>query len=563
MRQHLSGIVIFLMLFDLSSYSFQVTEARPLSITPGPLIPVSPTDSQATILAKAANVIPSPQQLAWQRLELTAFIHFGMNTFTDSEWGSGTEDPSIFNPTQLNVRQWMRALKSAGIKQATLVVKHHDGFVLYPSRYTTHSVKSSHWKDGHGDVVREFVNAAHEFGVKVGFYYSPADRYEAQPGRSFGNGSPSVTTKIPTLVHGDNRHPTHFYTYKLDDYNRYFMNQLYELLTQYGPVYELWFDGAKAAGDGEPYNFAAWHDLIHHLAPNATIRPCDMGSYKGDEGLIHNLAPNAVTGLQILRWVGNESGNARDSEWSVIPLPDDYNVLPSGDLSQTDLGSRARLFDHGVHYLAWYPAEVNFSIRPGWFWHASEDNQVKTMSDLMDRYYNSVGRNGVMLINIPPDRRGMFGDNDVKRLQEFGQWVKQTFKHNLAQGAKAVASSVFKNDPKFAARKAVDDNPNTYWKAADGHTTAELTMDMGHKVQFNRVMLGESLAVGQRVEAFEVDSWTGSAWQKITTATTIGYKRILTFDTVQAQKVRILIQQARAVPTIATFGLYMDNGMPS
>jgi alpha-L-fucosidase len=537
MRQHLSGIMIFFILFGPYNYSLQVTEAQP-SITPRSMMPVSPTDSQATILAKAANVIPSPQQLAWQHLELTSFIHFGMNTFTDSEWGSGTEDPSIFNPTQLDARQWMRALKSAGIKQAILVVKHHDGFTLYPSRYTTHSVKYSPWKGGHGDVVRDFVNAAHEFGIKVGFYLSPADRHEALPGGSFGHGSPSVTTKIPTLVPGDNRHPTHFYTYQLDDYNRYFMNQLYELMTQYGPVYELWFDGATAAGTSEPYNFAAWYDLIHHLAPNAVI------------------------GLGNVRWVGNENGYARDSEWSVIPLAHDYNIQPSGDLTGTDLGSRARLFAPGVNYLAWYPAEVNFSIRPGWFWHASQDNQVKTMSDLMDRYYHSVGLNGVMLLNVPPDRRGLFGDNDVQRLQQFGQWIKQTFQHNLAQGAKAVASSVFNNNSKFAAGKAVDDNPNTYWKAADG-STAELTLDMGHTVQFNRVMLGESLAIGQRVEAFEVDSWTGSAWQKITTATTIGYKRILTFDTVRTQKVRLLIQQARVAPTIATFGLYMDNGMPS
>ena len=562
MRQHLSGIVIFLMLFGLSSYSSQVTEARPLSITPGPLIPVSPTDSQATILAKAANVIPSPQQLAWQRLELTAFIHFGMNTFTNSEWGSGTEDPKLFNPTQLDTRQWMRALKSAGIKLAVLVVKHHDGFVLYPSRYTTHSVKYSSWEGGHGDVVRDFVNAAHEYGIKVGFYLSPADRHEAQPGGSFANGSPYVTTKIPTLVHGDNRHPTHFYTYQLDDYDRYFMNQLYELMTQYGPVYEFWFDGATAAGTGEPYNFAAWFDLMHHLAPHAVIRPCDINPYHGDDGLIRNLASNTATGLQMIRWAGND--NARESEWSVIPLPSDFNVLPSnGDLSQTDLGSRAILFNPGAHYLAWYPARSNYSTRSNWFWHASDDNQVKTMGDLMTIYYQSVGRNSNMLLNVPPNQRGLFADTDVQRLKEFGQWVKKTFQHNLAQGAKAVASSVFNNDPKFAARKAVDGDPNTYWKAADGHTTAELTFDMGHKVQFNRVMLGESLAVGQRVETFEVDSWTGSAWQKITTATTIGYKRILTFDTVQAQKVRILIQQARAVPTIAMFGLYMDNGMPS
>jgi alpha-L-fucosidase len=536
MRQNLSGIMIFFILFGPSSYSLQVIEAQP-SITPGPLIPVSSTDSQATIIAKAANVIPSPQQLAWQHLELTSFIHFGMNTFTDREWGTGTEDPSLFNPTQLDARQWMRAFKSAGMKEAVLVVKHHDGFVLYPSRYTIHSVKYSPWKNGHGDVVREFVNAAHQYGLKVGLYLSPADLYEAQHGRSFANGSPSITTKIPTLVPGDDRHPTHFYTYQLDDYNRYYMNQLYELLTQYGPVSEVWFDLASAAGNGEPYNWAAWYDLIHHLAPNAVIFS------------------------QNIRWIGNEYGNGRETEWSVIPLAHDYNVQPSGDLGATDLGSRARLFDPGVHYLGWYPAGVDVSIRPGWFWHSSQDSQVKTINDLMNLYYNTIGRNDVITLNVPPDRRGLLTDTDVQRLQQFGQWIKQTFQHNLAQGAKATASSVSNNDPKLAASKTVDSNPNTYWKAADG-STAELTLDMGHTVQFNRVMLGESLAVGQRVEAFEVDSWTGSAWQKTTTATTIGYKRILTFNTVQTQKVRLLIQQARAAPSIATFGLYMDNGMP-
>ncbi len=202
-------------------------------------------------------------------------------------------------------------------------------------------------------------------------------------------------------------------------------------MTQYGPVYEFWFDGASAAGTGEPYNFAAWFDLIHHLAPNAVIRPCDVNPYHGDDGLIRNLAPNTAIGLQSIRWAGND--NARDTEWSVIPLPSDYNVLPSGDLSQTDLGSRARLFESGVHYLAWYPAKSNFSIRPGWFWHASEDNQVKTMSDLMNFYYNSVGRNSVLILNVPPNQRGLFADTDVQRLKEFGQWVKQTFQHNLAQ----------------------------------------------------------------------------------------------------------------------------------
>jgi len=504
-------------------------------ITPSSIIPVAAGDSPAVILAKAANVIPSAQHLAWQRGERIGFIHFGMNTFTDQEWGTGTESPSLFNPTALDARQWVRAFKSAGLTEIVLVVKHHDGFVLYPSRYTAHSVKASPWLGGRGDVMRAVANAAKEFGLKVGFYLSPADRYERQPGRSFGNGSPSVTTQIPTLVSGDDRHPTRFLTYQLDDYNRYFMNQMYELLTEYGPIDEVWLDGAPAAGTQQPYAFAAWYDIVHRLQPNAVIFN------------------------QNVRWPGNEDGFARESEWSVIPLANDYNVQPSGDLTNADLGSRSRLFAPGVNVLAWYPAEADVSIRPGWFWHASQDTLVKTVSELTNIYYGSVGRNAVLMLNVPPDRRGLFTDTDVQRLKAFGDHIGRTFRTNLARGAGATASSVDNGGRAFGARNAVDASPDTYWKAADGQTTAELVVDLGKTALFNRVMLGESMAVGQRVESFAFDIWNGSAWDQVATATTIGYKRLLRISTVRAQKVRIRILESRAAPSIATFGLFLED----
>ena len=479
----------------------------PPYITPSSIIPVLPNDSPAAVLEKAANAIPSPQHVAWQRGELIGFVHFGINTFTDREWGTGTESPSLFNPSALDARQWVRAFKSAGISEVVLVVKHHDGFVLYPSRYTTHSVKASPGLGGHGDVMRALTDAAKEFGLKVGFYLSPADLYQKQQG-VFGNGSAAVATQIPTVVGGDDRRPQLFLTYQLDDYNRYFMNQMYELLTEYGPISEVWLDGAPAAGSGQPYAFAAWYDIVHRLQPNAVIFN------------------------QNVRWVGNENGLARESEWSVIPLANDYNVQPSGDLTDADLGSRGKLLGPNVHFLAWYPAEADVSIRPGWFWHANQDSQVKTLSQLMKIYYGSVGRNAVLMLNVPPDRRGLFTDADVRRLKEFGDHIDRTFETNLAQSA---------------------------WKTAKRPTNGEIVIDMKKPVRFNRVMLGESMSVGQRVESFAVDTWTGSAWKQLASATTIGYKRLLQTPAVRTRKVRVRILQTRAAPSIATFGLFFED----
>ena len=476
-------------------------------LIPAPVISVLAGDSREMILAKAANVIPSPQQLAWQRREMIGFVHFGINTFTDREWGTGTESPTLFNPSALDAGQWMRAFRNAGVTEVVLVVKHHDGFVLYPTRYTTHSVKASPWLNGHGDVMRAFTDAAREAGLKVGFYLSPADLYQKQQG-VFGNRSAARTTRIPTLVPGDDRHPRESLTYELDDYNRYFMNQMYELLTEYGPISEVWLDGAPAAGTGQPYAFTAWYDIVHRLQPNAVIFN------------------------QNVRWVGNEAGVARKTEWSVIPLANDYNLQPSGDLTDADLGDRTKLFAHGVHFLAWYPAEADVSIRPGWFWHASQDAQIKSLSKLMEIYYATVGRNAVMMLNVPPDRRGLFTDNDVKRLKEFGDRVARVFRTNLAEDG---------------------------WKSKKVDTNGNLVIDLKRPVAFNRIWLGEDITRGQRVESFAVDAWNGRAWKEIAAGTTVGYKRLLETDTVRAQKVRIRILASRAAPSITSFGLFLED----
>jgi len=484
-----------------------VSAQHPQPTTPAPLIPVLATDSRAVILEKVANVVPSPQHLAWQRGERIGFVHFGINTFTDREWGTGTESPALFNPSALDARQWMRAFKSAGITEVVLVVKHHDGFVLYPSRYTAHSVKASPWRNGHGDVMRAVSDAAKEAGLKVGFYLSPADLYQKQQG-IFGNRSAAITTRIPTLVPGDDRHPRTFLTYELDDYNRYFMNQMYELLTQYGPISEVWLDGAPAAGSGQPYAFTAWYDIVHRLQPGAVIFN------------------------QNVRWVGNEDGKARQTEWSVIPLANDYNREPSGDLTGADLGGRDKLFGRGVHFLAWYPAEADVSIRPGWFWHPAQDSRIKTLGKLMEIYYATVGRNAVMMLNVPPDRRGLFTDDDVKRLKEFGDHVRNVFQANLAEDA---------------------------WKNAARQANGDVVIDLKRPVAFNRVMLGENIAGGQRVEAFAVDVWNGTAWKEIAAGTTIGYKRLLKINSMRAQKIRVRILASRAVPSLAGFGLFLER----
>ncbi|HWW69005.1 MAG TPA: alpha-L-fucosidase, partial [Duganella sp.] len=390
---------------------------------------VAPGDTEAVIAEKAAKVLPRPNQTAWMRLERTFFLHFGVNTFNQVEWGSGREDPAIFNPPALDAKQWLRTVKQLDGKMLVLVAKHHDGFAMWPSRYTGHSSAASPWRGGKGDLVREVADAARADGVKLGIYLSPADLYQLRtnpvnPAGYYGNGSPKLKTTIPTdpasfkSDPSKGRAPTpgfKSYSYEVDDYNRYFLNQLYELLTQYGPVHEVWFDGANPDPSvQETYDYGAWYDLIRKLQPDAVI----MG--KGPD----------------VRWVGTESGYGRTTEWSVVPLPTAPGDFTWPDM-HGDLGNRTQL-KPGSH-LWWYPAETNVTMLANgqWFW--AREKRPRPVTQLVDIYYSSIGRNGNLILNLSPDDRGLVPDDQVKALGQMAEIVDATFATNLAAGAKVTA----------------------------------------------------------------------------------------------------------------------------
>jgi alpha-L-fucosidase len=456
-------------------------------------------DPKKALIQQAANVRPSLRQLAWQNLEFIGFIHYTVNAFTDKEWGEGTESPSIFNPTQLDTRQWVKVAKDAGMKMIILTAKHHDGFCLWPSKYTEHSVKNSPYKNGQGDIVGELAKACREGGLKLGLYLSPWDRHE------------------PT--YGDT-----------EGYNRYYKNQLRELLTNYGEITEVWFDGAKGPNaQNMEYDWNGYYAIVHELQPKAVI-------FNGPD----------------IRWVGNERGYARESEWSVMNRSD----APFGFINATakDLGSLDALGKG--NRLVWYPAETDVSIRPGWFYHAKEDDKVKSVERLLDIYFSSVGYNSVLLLNLPPDRRGLIHENDVRRLGEFRQALNAIFDKNLVLGAKAKASSVRGNDPAFAADKITDGDKETYWTTDDWTTTADVEFDLGGDRTFNVAELAEHIATGQRIGSFVLEAWDGGTWKEFARGTTVGYKRLLRFPDVTTSKVRLRILDSRVCPTLAGFGLY-------
>jgi len=414
-------------------------------------------------------VKPTPQQLAWQEAELTMFMHFGVNTFTDREWGDGTEDPAIFNPTHLDTGQWVQAAKDAGFKFMILTAKHHDGFCLFPSKYTEHSVKNSPWKNGKGDVVRELADSCQQAGIKLGLYLSPWDRHEP----SYGN-SPV--------------------------YNEHFKNQLTELMTNYGEVAEVWFDGACGEGPNgkkQEYDWEGYYEIIRRLQPNAVIAIC---------------GPD-------VRWVGNEDGIARETEWSVQDTP------------------RGKV---------WYPAECDVSIRPGWFWHKSQDEQVKPLEHLLDIYYKSVGRNSVLLLNVPPNDRGLFAEPDIQRLREFRSVLDQTFAVNLAENIRDYCR----------ASNAVDGQRDTYWTPDGEAPTGTLEIDLIQPITFNVSMVKEYIPLGQRVKKYSIEAWDGQAWNVIASGTTIGHKKLDRFPDVTAGKVRLTVHCSQAYPLIRSFGLY-------
>ena len=448
--------------------------------------------------------VPSENQVRWQEMEYYAFVHFSLNTYTDQSWGYGNEDVNLFNPTALDCRQWARICKEAGMKGIIITAKHHCGFCLWPSKYTEYSVKNAPWKNGKGDVVRELADACKEYGLKLGIYLSPWDR----------------------------NHPD----YGKPEYITYFRNQLTELLTNYGEIFEVWFDGANG-GDG------------YYGGANET-RTIDRTTYydwKNTYALIRKLQPNIVIWNDgcdrgDLRWVGTEEGFVDETNWSLL-----------NDTGEVEWGMLHFGLETGN---AWVPAEVNTSIRPEWFYHPSEDSKVKTVSKLMEIYYNSIGRNATLLLNFPIMPNGLINERDQKTVLDFAKVVKESFAVNLAEKAKAEATNVRGNAKEFSASNAIDRNKDSYWATDDNVNNASLTIDFGKPVLFNRFMAQEYIRLGQRVKAFTVEALVDGNWKELAKGTTIGYKRILRFPSVNATKVHFTINDSKTCPIISNIGIY-------
>ncbi len=454
------------------------------------------------------GALPSESQLAWHEMEYYMFVHFTVNTFTDKEWGYGDESPEIFNPTGLDCRQWARVAKEAGMKGIIITAKHHDGFCLWPSKYTEHSMKNSPWRNGKGDVLRELRQACDEYGLKMGVYLSPWDRNSA--------------------VYGSR------------EYIDYYRNQLRELLTNYGEIFEVWFDGANG-GDG-------------YYGGARETRRIDNRTYydwPNTIQIVRELQPGAVMFSDAgpdVRWVGNERGVGSLTNWCRLNRDDMY---PGGPFAKI-LGQG---HEDGKY---WVPAEVDVSIRPGWFWHQKEDSLVKSPEKLLDIFYSSIGRNCNLLLNVPPDRRGLIHENDVKSLLGFKELLDKEFANELARGKKVTASS--SRGRKFLPTNVNDGNPDTYWATSDEITNAELIIDLGKETEVNRILLQEYIRLGQRIQEFSVEAFSGGEWIHILDGTTIGYKIIRKFPMVKASKIKVRIIKSKACPLISNIELYRAPG---
>ncbi|RUA10813.1 MAG: glycoside hydrolase family 29 [Flavobacteriia bacterium] len=464
-------------------------------------------DKEKVLPPQPLGPVPSTDQLAWHQMELNAFVHFSINTFTDKEWGYGDESPRLFDPSEFNADQWMGTLKEAGFKGVILTAKHHDGFTLWPSAYTEHSIANSPFKEGKGDVVREVSKAAAVNGLKFGVYLSPWDRNRADYGEA--------------------------------SYVDYYRNQLKELFSGYGPVFEMWFDGANG-GDGY-YGGAREKRAIdgkHYYDWPNTLKMVD--SMQPHVVFFSDAGPD-------LRWVGNERGIAGKTNWNTI-TPDTLYAGKSGieDLLQhgTPRGSK------------WIPAEVDVSIRPGWFYHAAEDSLVKSSKDLFKLYLSSVGRGSNLLLNIPPDRRGLFHENDVAALLGFRKILDSVFNQNKASTAHIKASSFRGNDETYAPSKMIDEDQDSYWSTDDGVAMASFEIDFGEEKKIDYLVLQEYIQLGQRVAAFDVFKWQDGSWEKIASETTIGYKRILPIEETRTSKLKVAITESLGCPVLSNVEVY-------
>jgi alpha-L-fucosidase len=437
-------------------------------------------------LPEAVAPVPSPAQVAWQSQELAAFLHFGMNTFTNREQGDGAESPTLFNPTAFDARQWITALRNAGFREALLTAKHHDGFCLWQTKCTTHSVAQSPFRGGQGDVVREFVDAAHEGNVRVALGLSPLDRHDP--------------------------------SYGTPGYQAVFECQLRELLTNYGAIDEIWLWGLPST---EPtFDQAATRDFVHGIQPQTLLE-------------FANANPIAASEVRSI---------AQSSPSTPPPPSDQSNVQSPGGPAAT------------ARYI---PAEAVYGIRPGWFWHPAEDAQVKTLEQLVDFYFDSVGRNSLLRLNVPPDTRGLLPDPDVAVLNQFGPAIAALYRTNVAAGQMATVDSVFQDLPIYGAGSAVDGKTNTFWAAAAGETSARLEIDLAGRRAFDLISLQEPIALGERTSQHRVEAYANGAWTTIATGTVIGQRKLHRLSpVVTADRVALVITGARGAPAISEFGVY-------
>lgn len=502
-------------------------------------------ESDAGLLELASSVVASPRQLAYHKDEFIGFIHFGPNTFTGKEWGNGMEDPKVFAPDEIDTDQWCRVMKDAGMTKLIITVKHHDGYCTWQTRYNSgFSVRQSPWMRGKGDVLRLLSESCKKHGLKLGVYLSPADLFQMESKDGlYGNGSKDVASVIPTDPASLAREPARVratasgapvFRYSLDDYNRYFMNQLYELLTEYGPIHEVWFDGAhpKTKG-GQAYRKDLWFEMIRKLAPEA-----------------------AIFGGPDIRWCGNERGGTRVDEWNVIPVTD--MSLSGFDRTPADIGTDAQILarkyevygkSYPVKFLNYMVSEVDVSIRSGWFWRNEHEQTVRSADDVFDIYERCVGGNAVFLLNVPPASNGKIGPRDVACLAEVGRRVRATYGTNLAAGFTTTAQGI------------TSSNLDTFWQPKTTQGTFEITLPAEQTV--NRIALQEAVSqVGQRVKSHAVDAWVDGAWKEVAKAGVIGYKRIHRIADVRTAKFRVRILDSRNTPSIATFSAHYDAAPP-
>lgn len=462
--------------------------------------------TQVELSRRLTQVVPSQKQLAWQELEFTAFFHYGMNTFTDREWGDGKENPAWFDPKALNTDQWCESVVSAGIKGCILTAKHHDGFCLWPSAYTEHAVKNSPFGK---DIVAMLSQSCKKYGLKFGIYLSPWDRHE----KTYGYGKA---------------------------YDDYFCNQLTELLSNYGEIYTVWFDGACGEGENgkkQVYDWERYYALIHKLQPNAVISVC---------------GPD-------VRWCGNEAGVCRESEWSVVPAElsmaervqelsqhEDNKTFREEPMKSTeqDLGSRSIMAKKSKYI--WYPAEVDTSIRPGWFYHEWE--KPKPLEKLLKIYINAVGGNSVLLLNIPPCKDGYLDEKDCKRLKEIGNFIRETFAYNNIEQAKIETEMEYENGHYY-----MDGCPE-----AEEMSPVSITFTWEKEITAQWIVLKEYIQDSQRVESFIIEAETeNNIWEKIYTGTVVGYKKICKLEeSVNAKKIRVTFTSYRIYPTLEFVGVY-------